>query len=193
MSRPTENDVYNFLLQRRSASILHAPSPSRAELEQILALANTVPDHGGLKPYRFVFVEGGARDAFGEALVNAADENRPEKLDDKVKPKIKAKAFAAPLQAIIVFSPIASEKIPEWEQMASASCTGFALTLGANALGYGAVWKSFAYDPGSALKTLCALQPHERILGWVNMGTDQDRDRSARVPLDLRKHATFLN
>ncbi len=193
MSHKSENpEIYSFLLSRRSASILSEPSPSPAELEKILALSVTVPDHGGLRPYRFVVIEGAARDAFGEALINAADEDRPAKLDDKVKPKIKAKAFAAPLQALIIFSPVANEKIPEWEQMAAASCTGFALTLGANALGYGAVWKNFAYEPGTALKEICSLQAHEKLLGWVNIGTDKDRDRSARQPLDIKKHVKFL-
>lgn len=184
--------IYEFLAQRRSAAILIEPIPSRADLEKILAVAGTVPDHGSLKPYRFVVVQGEARDRFGEALLNAVDENRGSPLDASARPKIKAKAFAAPLQILIVFSPVASEKIPDWEQMAAASCTGYALGLAANSLGFGAVWKSFGYDPGSVLKNLLKLEPQEKLLGWVNIGTEKDRDRSSREPLDLSRHALFL-
>jgi nitroreductase len=186
------NSAYEFLLKRRSASILHDPKPERAEIEQILNIAATAPDHGNLKPYRFVVIEGDAREKFGDALVDSANQFRPEALEEKMKPKIKAKAFAAPMQILIIYSPVASEKIHAWEQMSTASCAGFGLVLGANALGFGAVWKSFFYDSGESLKKLCGMSQGEMILGWVNIGTEKERDHSARSPLDLSAHAKFL-
>ena len=192
MSELSCSELYEFLAQRRSASILNEPKPGRDALEKILQVAGTVPDHGSLKPYRFAVVEGDARDRFGEALVNAADENRGSPLESSAKTKIKAKAFAAPLQILIIFSPVESGKVPQWEQMASASCTGYAIGLAANALGFGAVWKSFGYDPGSALKSLLKLKPDEKLLGWVNLGTEKERDRAKRDRLDLDHHALFL-
>lgn len=183
---------YQFLAQRRSAAILNEPKPGSADLEKILAVAGTVPDHGSLKPYRFVVVEGEGRDRFGEALLNAADENRGSPLDESARPKIKAKAFAAPLQVLIIFSPVASPKIPDWEQMAAASCTGYAIGLAANSLGFGAVWKSFAYDPGTKMKSLLKLEGQEKLLGWVNIGTEKERDRSEREQLDFDRHVLFV-
>ncbi|MBC7658914.1 MAG: nitroreductase family protein [Chitinophagaceae bacterium] len=191
------SEIFEFLVKRRSASILVDPKPKREELEQILNLAGTVPDHGQLRPYRFVVVEGEARARFGEALVDAADAHRPEKLEDRMKAKIAAKAFAAPLQILLVYSPVASDKIHAWEQMASASCTGYAAVLGAIALGYGAVWKSFAYDPGPLLQGLLSLTSEEKFLGWVNIGTEKDKETQRaereREPLDLRRYAQFLS
>lgn len=185
-------EFYRFLSERRSASILNEPAPSRAELTKILNVAGTVPDHGKLMPYRFVVFEGESREKFAMGLVNAANENRHEPLDDKLVPKIKAKAYAAPLQVLLIHSPVASEKIPDWEQMASASCTGYALVLAANALGFGAVWKSFAYDAGSELKKLIDLKTGEKILGWVNIGTEKDRQATPPSPLDLNRFVSFL-
>ena len=37
MMPPKNAEIYQFLLQRRSASILNEPKPSREELEKILA------------------------------------------------------------------------------------------------------------------------------------------------------------
>src|SRR6187399_738408 len=85
--------VYKFLAERRSAGILTEPAPSRSEVQQILNVAGTVPDHGKLMPYRFVVFEGESREKFAMSLVNAANENRHEPLDDKLVPKIKAKAY----------------------------------------------------------------------------------------------------
>lgn len=188
-------EVMHFLQQRRSASLLQEPKPDRSQIEQILSIAGTVPDHGGLKPYRFVVIEGKAQDRFGEALVNAAEEGKKETLDEKVRPKIKAKAFASPLQILIIFSPLLPHKIPQHEQMAAASCTGYAMILGANALGFGAVWKSFAYDPGSQMQELLALKPQEKLMGWINIGTEKQRENegSDRAPLLIAQKAVFLS
>ncbi|RYZ86333.1 MAG: nitroreductase, partial [Proteobacteria bacterium] len=177
----------------RSASILSEPAPSQSEQELILNVAGTVPDHGKLMPYRFVIFEGEGREKFAEGLVNAANENRHEPLDEKLVPKIKAKAYAAPLQVLIIYSPKSSEKIPDWEQMSAASCTGYALVLAANALGYGAVWKSFAYDTGSQLRGLMRMQEGEKVLGWVNIGTEKEREAPSPRPLDKTRHALFIS
>ncbi|HYX36579.1 MAG TPA: nitroreductase [Oligoflexus sp.] len=185
-------EIYNFLAQRQSASILVEPKPDRSTVEKILQVGGTVPDHGGLKPYRFVVVEGEGREKFAESMVNAAMEAKGT-LDDKKKAKLKSKAYASPLQVVIVFSPEEDDKIPEWEQMASASCTGYAVVLAANALGFGAVWKSFGFEPGSLMQQTFQLKKNERILGWVNIGTEMDRERSSRTPLDLKKFAFFLS
>ncbi len=185
------SDFYQFLAQRRSASILVEPSPDQAQLEKILQVGGTVPDHGGLKPYRFAVVSGEGREKFAEAMVNAGLEAKAS-LDEKKQAKLKSKAYAAPMQIVIIFSPQDDDKIPEWEQMATASCTGYALGLAANALGFGAVWKSFGFEPGSLMKKIFHLENKERILGWVNIGTEKDRERSPRTPLDLKKYALFL-
>lgn len=185
------SDFYQFLAQRRSASVLVEPCPDRSTVEKILQAGGTVPDHGALKPYRFVVISGEGRDQFANAMVNAGLEAKGS-LDEKKQAKLKSKAFAAPMQVVIVFSPEEDDKIPEWEQMASASCTGYALVLAANSLGFGAVWKSFGFKEGSVMKELFQLRGNERILGWVNIGTEKDRERSVRTPLDLQKHALFI-
>jgi nitroreductase len=187
-----DESFYTFLARRRSASILHDPAPSREEQELILNVAASVPDHGRLMPYRFVVFEGEGRERLGEGLVNAARENRKDPVDESLAHKIKAKAYAAPLQVLIVYSPVVSEKVPAWEQMSAASCTGYALVLAANALGYGAVWKSFAYDTGSELRSLIRLQKDERVLGWVNIGTEQVRALVGSRSLDKDRHVLFI-
>ncbi|MCX6129004.1 MAG: nitroreductase [Proteobacteria bacterium] len=189
----SSQDNFRFLVERQSASILIEPGPSHQDLQKILATAGTVPDHGGLKPYRFIVIQGAARDSFGESLINAAEEAKGTRLDESVRVKIKAKAFAAPLQILIIFSPVEQPKIPDWEQMAAASCTGYAMDLAANALGFGSVWKNFAYGPGRMMKQLFQLQPSESVLGWINIGTEQARDRPPRAAFDIARHVIFLS
>jgi nitroreductase len=72
---------------------------------------------------------------------------------------------------MLIASPNPESNVPEWEQVASASCTGYAVVLAATALGFGAVWKSAAVLEATPIRALFALAPGERLLGWINLGT----------------------
>ena len=98
-----------------------------------------MPDHNKLRPYRFVVVRGDARQRFGEALAASAV---AAGADDITIAKARRKPLFGPLLVAIVASPVAHNSVPEWEQVASASLTGYAMILAAAALGVGAVWKS---------------------------------------------------
>lgn len=162
--------VLSVVLERRSTAALSEPAPSAEDLDLILRAAATVPDHGSLRPWRLVVVAGDDRTAFAEALARSAAELDPEIADEKLD-KTRRKAFVAPLQILIIASPVDSPKVPEWEQVASASCTGFAIALAAHALGYGAMWKSVPFTRGAGLVEALALGEREQLLGWVNVGT----------------------
>lgn len=159
------------LQQRKSHSQLGGPIPTEAEIREMLAVACTVPDHGRLQPYRFIVVGQGHKEALAQAFRASIQSARDEEVPEGVLTKVADKAYAAPLQVYLIFSPLRPNHIPEWEQFATASCTGYALTLAAEALGYSAIWKSFAYSDEAPFRTYLNLQPHEQNLGWVNLGT----------------------
>ena len=156
-------------MSRRSASVLVEPPPSEAELETILRAATTVPDHGQLRPWRFVVVQGEARARFGEALVQSILQARPGSPPEALV-KARLKAFVAPLFVVLVASPRDDGKTPEWEQVTSAGLTGYAMLLAAESLGLAAGWKSSHHINGDALRQLMRLEPQEKLLGWINLG-----------------------
>ena len=158
------------MLERRSVSSLVEPGPSPEQLTQILEVAMTVPDHGGLRPWRLVVVSGAGRGRFGDALAEAARE-ADAGVDPAVAERIRSKAFVAPTLIAIAARLESGVKIPEWEQVASASCCGYAIALAADALGFGAMWKSSPFHRGTALFELLDLRPNAVFLGWVNLGT----------------------
>ncbi|MBF3727460.1 nitroreductase family protein, partial [Burkholderia pseudomallei] len=61
------------LLSRRSRWPLTEPAPGPRELDAIFDAALRAPDHGNLRPWRFVVIRGAARHAFGDLLVELAD------------------------------------------------------------------------------------------------------------------------
>ena len=114
--------------------------PDDRSLARILETATTVPDHGSLRPWRFAVIIGAGRERFGEALVESLHQLRGDDLPEAMVAKMRGKAFAAPCAVMVIASPNPESNVPEWEQVASASCTGYAVVLAATALGFGAVW-----------------------------------------------------
>jgi nitroreductase len=145
--------------------------PDDADVARILGMATTVPDHGGLRPWRFAVIKGAGRDRFGEALVEGLIATQGRDVPEGAITKMRGKAFAAPCAVMVVASPHLESNVPEWEQVVSASCTGYAIVLGATALGLGAVWKSAAVLDTEPVRGLFGAADNERLLGWVNLGS----------------------
>lgn len=178
------------VLARRSHKQLGDPGPSDAQLDTILSVATTVPDHGELQPWRFVVVQGEERDAFGAALEAAGVERNPG-LDQAHRDKLRNKAFVAPAFVVIIFSPKPG-KIDLWEQEASAASTGYAMALATHLVGLGAIWKSASVRTGSRLAQLFAMTESEALMGWVNVGTVAREPRAKREPVRLVDVASRL-
>lgn len=185
-------DALSWLSSRRSVSQLVEPGPSDAQLRQIFESALTVPDHGMLRPFRFVVVRGEARGAFGDALSAAGVEVNPE-MPDAVRTKLREKALMAPAQLVVLFSPKEGTKIPHWEQEVTAGCAGYAVTLAAHAVGLGAIWKSSPFMDGRRLRDVLGAKDGEKMLGWVNLGTPMRDTQPPRRPEDAASVASVLD
>jgi nitroreductase len=155
--------------------------PEPEDLVRILDAATTVPDHGGLRPWRFAVITGSGRERFGAALVEGLVSVKGEGIPEGALTKMRGKAYAAPCAVMVVASPLLESNVPEWEQVVSASCTGYAIVLGATALGLGAVWKSAAVLDTEPVRRLFGLAEHERLLGWVNLGSPGQPSRKKGV------------
>ncbi len=170
-------------------------APDDRTLSRVLATAMTVPDHGGLRPWRFAVVSGAGRERFATALVAGLHELRGQDLPEAVVAKMHGKAFAAPCAVVLISSPDTASNVPVWEQVISASCTGYAVVLAATALGLGAVWKSAAVLESGPVRSLFELQPDERLLGWVNLGDPAPlgpRGTRPERPVDLDALVTII-
>jgi nitroreductase len=182
----------DIILGRRSTTRLVEPAPTADQLDVVLQAATTVPDHGALHPWRFVVVSGEGRRRFAAALVAAARGDGPA-LEPAHQAKVSSKAFVAPMCVVVIASPTDGHKVPEWEQVASASCTGYAMALAAHAIGLGAVWKSAPFVDAPALRECFGVTGSERLLGWVNLGTrESDGELSRQARAFVADHVTYL-
>ena len=63
---------------RTSALKLSGPGPTRAHIEQIIRAGTRAPDHGRLRPWRFVVIEGDARKQLGEIMASILRAKMPD-------------------------------------------------------------------------------------------------------------------
>jgi nitroreductase len=167
------------LVARRSATALTEPAPDAGALELMFASAVRAPDHGRLRPWRFLVVRGAARARFGELLAAHLARTQPAASAESLQ-RERDKAFRAPLIIVVAAHINESVKIPPIEQTLSAGVAAGNIMLAALALGYNAMWKTggAAYDV--EVRQSLGLGPSEAIVGFLYVGSEAARPSSVR-------------
>ena len=166
--------VLDFLLKRSSAPIqdLRAPAPGDSEIATLIAAASRVPDHGRLAPWRFIVYRGEAREEIGRKLAALAEE-REGPLPENRRNQELARFSRAPLVIGVISSPKENPKIPQWEMFLSGGMAELNLMIAANALGYGTNMITNWYSDVPEGRAILGLAPHERVVGFVHIGTHE--------------------
>jgi len=176
------------LLRRHStpAKLLTDPAPDDAQLKQMLEVAMCVPDHGRIRPFRFISIRGQARHALSELFGRAVKLRDPDVTNAYLKKQMD-KPLRSPLIVVVIVSLIESPKIPKIEQMLSAGAAAHNLLLASTALGFGSIWLTGdnAYDP--LVFDALGLADNEKIIGFVYLGTEKIA-MPARAPVNVEKH-----
>jgi nitroreductase len=170
-------DVLDAIRSRRSISRLSPPAPTEDELRQILDAAACAPDHGSLRPWRFVVLRDDAKDAFGPVLAAATEAEYRDHGREPEPAKLKkdlTKLERAPLVVIVACEYQPNDKIPRSEQYAAVVAAAQNASLAATALGYGSMWRTGpnAYNPH--VKRALGLSEGCDIVGFLYVGTVED-------------------
>jgi nitroreductase len=163
-------DVFEAITTRASATALTEPGPSDAQIAALLHAGACAPDHGRLRPWRFLVVRGKARDELGDLLVAATRARQPDASQDALE-RERRKPLRAPVIVIVAVSLTLPSKIPEIEQMLSAGAAAQNILLAAHGFGFGAIWRTGApaYDP-EVVRGL-GLPESARIAGFLYIGS----------------------
>jgi nitroreductase len=165
-------EALDLLKTRRSVkpADLTQPGPSEAEIEIILTIASRVPDHGKLAPWRFILFMGEGRLTAGAKIAAVFHADHPNAKPEHIEFE-RLRLARAPLVIAVVSRAAPHVKIPEWEQVLSAGAAAMNLVNGAYALGYAANWITEWYAYDRRVLDALGLAPHERIAGFVHIGT----------------------
>jgi len=163
-------DALHALTTRASPAALVAPAPDAATLERLFQAAIRAPDHGRLRPWRFMIIEGAARETFGDVLVAALRRRDPD-VPEAVLAKERAKPLRAPLIVVVGARVREHRGVPEVEQIVAAGAAAQNLLLAAHALGFGGFWRTGAPAYDDAVKRALGLSPRDAIVGFLYLGT----------------------
>ena len=174
-------DAFEALLGRVSSGTLTEPGPTDAQLDQILSAAVTAPDHGRMRPWRFVLARGAARERLGVLFAEAASRRDPSAGEAQLR-AVHGKALLAPLIIIVAAAVCEHPKVPAIEQILAAGAAAQNILLAAHALGLGGMWRTGAFAYDTELKRALGFAAEDALVGFLYIGTP------AKSPLQRQFH-----
>jgi nitroreductase len=164
-------ELFDAIASRSMAKGLSEPGPTPEQLERLLQAAAHAPDHGRLKPWRFIAVNGAARESFANAVAEAKRDQIPAFTDEQMELE-REKIRRSPsilVAGCVVRKDIA--KVPEIEQVIAVGAAVENLLLAANDLGYGVMWKTGAAAYSARVKAAVGLAADDHIVAILHLGT----------------------
>ena len=158
-----DDPVLESMATRRSVSKVGPNTPTDEELLTILTAVTPVADHKALRPWRLITLRGDDRRVLGEAMDAASG---TERAPGEVNPK----PFRAELLIAVVASPVEHEKVPEWEQQATAAGAAHLLELALWRAGWGVMWRSGLLTNTAEVRAAHGLADREKLMGWLYVG-----------------------
>jgi nitroreductase len=164
------NGTVDILKSRTTAKEFAAPAPAESVIKQALEAAVAAPDHGRMRPWRFILIEGEARQAFGAVLADALKRRKPDATPPELEREA-AKTMRSPLLIVVAAKLAERPGIPQIEQMLATGAAVQNLALALHAQGYATAWKTGepAYDPN--VKAALGLDAGDAIVAFLYVGT----------------------
>lgn len=169
---------------RTSCPRLVEPAPSAKELDNIYQAAIRAADHGLLRPWRFLNIQGNSLDRLGDLFVTASLELDSGLSDEKIA-RIRAKPRRAPLIIVTIAVMQAHPKIPTIEMELSAAAATQNMLLAAHSQNIGSMWRTGSMAYNKTVKSGLGLNANESIIGFLYLGARAVPPRSVpEIPLD---------
>lgn len=163
-------DTIEALTTRRSPLALMPEAPPESVVRRALETALCAPDHGKLRPWRFLLLQGTDRDRLGAVMAEALAAREPEAPESLLE-KERAKPQRAPL-IIGVAARLQHDhpKIPVEEQRQAVACAAFSVMLALHAQGWGCQWKTGAPVRDRRVLEALGLEENDELLAFLYVG-----------------------
>jgi len=149
---------------------LEAPGPNADALNLMFSAAAQAPDHGRIRPWRFIVIPQEKREALGQAFVQAL-QARDAKASQAELNIAYDKAFRAPCLVLAVLSHVPSEpQVPTHERLVSLGCAIQNMLLMAQTLAIGSGITSGQSMNASSIRELFKLHIDEECVCYLAFG-----------------------
>lgn len=165
-------EALDILMSRQSAGPLIGPVPGDAELDKIFDIALRAPDHGRLRPARFLVIRGNAIKAYADLLAEALKRREPGTTEEMAQ-RTRSKIADIPLMIAVGVRIKTDAPIPEIEQILSVGASAMNILNAVHASGYSAKWitGNGIYDP--FVNEALGFKAPDRLIGVIFVGTDK--------------------
>jgi len=169
-------DAINALMTRRSYARcnLGKPAPNKSQTETLLQAAMSVPDHGNLKPWRFILVQGqGIQD-----LSMLVKKKYTTTMSDKDLASFVEEISTTPMMVFVCSDLTLEHRVSLFDQQLAGAAACEHILLAAHALGFAGIWHTSEADDD--LRQLLCLKKEDEILGVLSIGTPKRTSKAKR-------------
>jgi len=146
------------------------PDPiPKALIEELLNAAVQAPNHHRVRPWRFVVLQGEARDRLGEIMANSLKNRNPDVLEEALAVE-RSRPRRAPLLIAVGVDKPSEPKVVEIENVCAAAAACQNLLLAAHALGLGAMWRTGPAALDAQVKAFLGFAPDQHLIGFLYIG-----------------------
>lgn len=180
-----QNDIVDAILTRHSVSPKRVvePGPTADQLRTLMAAAAAAPDHGKLRPWRFVEFPNVSRAALADVFEAALLERLPN-ADPHALSRAREKASRAPLLLGLVLKLNRTAEVPHVDdQMVSGGAALQNVLLTAHSMGFGARALSGQAVRTTAFRTALNLTDDETFVCFIAIGTATSAPRRNLRPV----------
>lgn len=163
-------DAITALHTRLSIPRLMEPGPTPEQIDQLLRAAIRAPDHGILRPWRFILLEGEGRERLGDIFAQAQLADDPD-TDSAVIDKLRSNPLRAPTILVVVAETDLNNRIPVIEQVMAVAAATQNIMVAAHALGVGAMWRSGLMAEHKMVKLQLGFAEKDEIVAYLYLGT----------------------
>ena len=178
------SDLIQTLQNRVSQPRVGLPAPTRQQVEIMLNCAVRAPDHGRMRPWRFVVISGDSLKKLGAAFERAGLAADPA-ADESKRARWREMPLRAPMIIVSIACIKPNPKVPDWEQVAAVATATQNIQLAATELGFGAMWRTGEMTIAPIVREFLGLAPADQIVAFLYMGTPESESRAPEFqPLD---------
>jgi nitroreductase len=138
-------------------------------IEKLLSAAVQAPNHHRVRPWRFVVLQGAARERLGEVMALSLKNRNPETLEEVLAVE-RNKPLRAPLLIAVGVDKPADPKVLEIENVCATAAAAQNLLLAAHSLGLGGMWRTGAAASDPEVKTFLGFAPDQHLIGFLYIG-----------------------
>jgi len=184
-------EAIETIFSRHSNPVVRPDPIPREVVERLLAAAVQAPNHYHVRPWRFIVIQGAARERLGEVFAEALRASHPD-MPQAGLDKERAKPLRAPLIIAVGVDLPDDPRVIEVENICAAAAAAENLLLEAQALGLAGMWRTGTAASDSRVKAFLGLPANQPLIALLYIGYPEARESPPPERLSFEDRTTWM-